>query len=192
MQAESSKVVLAENWKWIKNYKGKYKISNLGRVKSVPRAIMVSGGGTRISSPRYLKPAVCPSGHLYVCLCKNTVKHNHYIHRLVLEAFIGPCPDGMECRHFPDRDPTNNRLDNIQWGSRLCNSKDKEIHGTKNNGENNKVAKLTRKDVITIRKLRATGIPVHRISRLYPQVKYRAVLNASIGKTWSHLTSSVE
>lgn len=38
------------------------------------------------------------------------------VHRLVLEAFVGPCPEGMECRHG-DGDPGNNALTNLSWGT---------------------------------------------------------------------------
>src|SRR5436309_3088927 len=40
------------------------------------------------------------------------------VHRLVLEAFVGPRLPGMECRHL-DGNTKNNRLSNICWGSRL-------------------------------------------------------------------------
>jgi hypothetical protein len=45
----------------------------------------------------------------------------HKVHRLVLEAFVGPCPDGMECLHSPDATRTNNRLDNLRWGTHQDN-----------------------------------------------------------------------
>lgn len=43
-----------------------------------------------------------------------------YVHRLVLEAFTGPCPKGMECLHADD-DPTNNHLTNLRWGTHSDN-----------------------------------------------------------------------
>lgn len=52
-----------------------------------------------------------------------------YIHRLVLEAFVGPCPPGMECLHG-DRDTSNNFLWNLRWGTKQANSADTVIHGT--------------------------------------------------------------
>jgi hypothetical protein len=42
------------------------------------------------------------------------------VHHLVLEAFVGPCPEGMECLHGDDI-PDNNILSNLQWGTRLAN-----------------------------------------------------------------------
>lgn len=51
------------------------------------------------------------------------------VHRLVLEAFIGPCPDGMVGCHT-DGDPLNNRLDNLRWDTPSNNNRDKRAHGT--------------------------------------------------------------
>ncbi len=50
------------------------------------------------------------------------------VHRLVLEAFVGPCPPGMQCRHL-DGNPANNRLENLAWGTHAENAADKIRHG---------------------------------------------------------------
>lgn len=49
------------------------------------------------------------------------------VHRLVLDAFMGPCPAGHECRHL-DGNPVNNRLDNLCWGTPLENAADRKDH----------------------------------------------------------------
>lgn len=53
---------------------------------------------------------------------------NKYAHRLVLEAFVGPCPPGMETRHL-NGDPGDNRLVNLAWGTSSENSQDILLHG---------------------------------------------------------------
>jgi hypothetical protein len=45
------------------------------------------------------------------------------VHRLVLEAFVGPCPPGMLCCHG-DNDPGNNRLTNLRWDTPTANMED--------------------------------------------------------------------
>lgn len=54
------------------------------------------------------------------------------VHRLVLEAFVGPCPEGMEGCHG-DGDPTNNSLGNLRWDTATSNQLDKVRHGTHHN-----------------------------------------------------------
>lgn len=52
-----------------------------------------------------------------------------YVHILVLTAFYGPCPEGMEgCHH--DGDPLNNRLGNLRWDTHVGNVSDSIRHGT--------------------------------------------------------------
>jgi hypothetical protein len=43
--------------------------------------------------------------------------------RLVLEAFVGLCPAGMEACHFND-DPADNRLENLRWDTHSNNHYD--------------------------------------------------------------------
>lgn len=78
------------------------------------------------------------------------------IHTLVLEAFVGPRPNGLECRHL-DGNKLNNHISNLSWGTHLENANDKHSHGTSGIGENNTSAKLTTVDVLNIRTRYANG-----------------------------------
>lgn len=71
-----------------------------------------------------------PQGHLNVCLyyLAPDQKVNARIHSLVLEAFVGPRPDGMEGCHN-DGDPANNHLANLRWDTRAANNQDTLRHG---------------------------------------------------------------
>jgi hypothetical protein len=93
-----------------------------------------------------------------VNLCRKGIKFNFLVHRLVLEAFVGSCPDSFECCH-KDGNPLNNRLENLRWGSRSENRLDAVNHGTNNflRGELNVKAKLTWEEVRLIRRLYKTG-----------------------------------
>ena len=51
------------------------------------------------------------------------------IHQIVLEAFCGPCPDGMEVLHG-NGIRTDNRLSNLRYGTRSENNADSIRHGT--------------------------------------------------------------
>ncbi len=63
-------------------------------------------------------------GHLRV-----RIRGSHYpVHRLMLETFVGPRPEGYICRHL-DGDPTNNHLSNLCWGTPRENYDDTIRHG---------------------------------------------------------------
>jgi len=79
-----------------------------------------------------------------------------YVHRLVLEAFVGPCPEGMQCLH-DDGDTSNNRLPNLSWGTPLQNAADRERHGTVLRGCRDPKSKLTQGQVCEVFRLRRLG-----------------------------------
>lgn len=109
-------------------------------------------GGTKAvigAKWRQLKPASDRTGHLRVTLMPGRV--TVWVHRLVLEAFVGPCPEGMEACHFPDRNPGNNRVHNLRWDTRKHNQADRVLHGTDIRGEKHRRAKLTDEKVREIR-----------------------------------------
>lgn len=84
-------------------------------------SVSLSGKIKRNSSDRVLKPWKHKSGHLYVKLNKK-----YQVHHLVLDAFVGKRPRGLECRHI-DGNPTNNRASNLVWGTRAQNIEDYRI-----------------------------------------------------------------
>jgi len=88
--------------------------------------------------------------YLLVSLFKNSKQYICCVHRLVLETYVGECPENMECRHL-DGNLYNNKLKNLKWGTKSENSLDAVKHGThggfSNKGENQRQAKLTEEDV---------------------------------------------
>lgn len=101
-----------EIWKDIEGYEGLYQISNWGRVRS----LKYKGG----SKERILKPCISGRGYLYVSLCKNHKRKNHYIHRLVGKAFLDN-PDNLNEINHKDEDKKNNHANNIEWCDRKYN-----------------------------------------------------------------------
>jgi hypothetical protein len=124
-------------WLPVPGYEGLYEVSDEGCVRR---------------QGRILKTLAAPTGHLSVTLSKQSRKRQVSVHRLVLTAFVGPPPGGMEARHYPDRDPANNRLENLSWATRLVNVWDRREHGTDNTGERHGMAVLTWEAVRSIRK----------------------------------------
>jgi len=86
---------MAERWRAIGGYRGHYEVSDLGRVRALQ---FINGKGSRVlSEPRVLRIHQGGSKkYLYTSLRKNGQQRTHRIHRLVLEAFGGPPPSGME------------------------------------------------------------------------------------------------
>ena len=126
-------------------------------------------------------------GHLKVNLFRDDVLHQRTVHRLVLEAFVGPCPVGMECRHFPDRDPSNNNLTNLSWSSHQTNMDDRVLHATVPRGEDHHGARLTVKKVLEIRKMYASGdYSYHALATIF-KVATTNIRRIVKRETWKHV-----
>jgi hypothetical protein len=68
------------------------------------------------------------NGYFRVNLVRDGVNQSRAVHCLVLEAFVGPCPPGMEACHFPDPTRSNNNLSNLRWDTHTENMRDKYRH----------------------------------------------------------------
>ena len=91
------------------------------------------------------------------------------------------------CRHFPDRNPSNNRISNLQWGTRAENEADKEIHGTRLRGEQNGYCHYTQSQVMEVLLLHAAGHSQASIIRKtgIPQGQVHRFVHRQL---WKHLT----
>lgn len=103
---------MQEIWKDIKGYEGLYQISNLGRVKSLKRIEKFYHN----KEDKILKAAKCGNCYLKVILCKNNIKRNLMIHRLVAETFISNPENKVTVNHI-DGNKHNNCVDNLEWNS---------------------------------------------------------------------------
>jgi hypothetical protein len=166
-----------EIWKDIPGYEGAYQVSTHGRVKSLERIILLPSGRERKLKEKIIGHYDTVDPHYpTVCLHKNKNMKTYKIAKLVLLAFVGPCPPGMDSRHFPDRDHRNNHLINLQYGTRQENCADMKTHGTSWVGKRHSPeaiekmrksrkspnrrklhSKLNKFEVISARELYATG-----------------------------------
>lgn len=128
--------MIQEIWQSIDGYEGMYEVSDLGRVRSLDR---VDRRGRQWVG-KVLSPKVEKYGHLHVALSKDSEKTQINIHRLVMNAFVGPRPAGMEVRHL-DGNPKNNAVSNLAYGTTSENQLDRYEHGTRKVGEESHLAK---------------------------------------------------
>lgn len=108
------------NWRDVIGYEGLYRVSDTGLVMSIRRNRLMSLGTS-------------PQGYRTCAISRDGKPRRFMVHRLVLEAFVGPCPDGMETLHRNDI-PGDNRIENLRWGTHAENIEDMKRNGNFNSG----------------------------------------------------------
>lgn len=107
------------------------------------------------------------------------------VHRLVLEAFIGSCPVGMQGLHNDD-DQSNNKLRNLRYGTPAENTADSIRNGTYAFGSRKRANTITEADVPVIRRLAAEGWTQTAIARKYG-IYPSGISRLLSGKLWGHV-----
>ena len=118
---------MKEIWKDIQGYEGLYRVSNLGRVKSL-RSTHYNHkikSTVVVKREKILALATDTKGYLRVCLHKNNKANTQKVHRLVASAFIEN-PNNYPCVNHKDENKQNNNVDNLEW----CDSKYNCNYGT--------------------------------------------------------------
>jgi hypothetical protein len=121
-----------ETWKPIPGFEGRYEVSDLGNVRSVDRIIVDSNGYTRRRKGRPIRQRTprCNQGYCRIDISDSHQKvHAVLVHKAVVEAFLGPRPKGQDTRHL-NGIKTDNRLENLVYGTRSENIRDCLRHGT--------------------------------------------------------------
>ncbi len=182
---------MTEKWRRVVGVDA-YEVSDHGRVRS-----LVNTNSNPREVPLVLKPTVNRQGYKRVSLRVERRQRHRFVQHLVLEAFVGPCPPDMECRHL-DGDASNNRLRNLAWGTKQQNMADQRAHGTLAAGSKHyaKVrpellargsahgcAKLSEQEVADIR---TSGLSIGKLAKLYG-VHRRTIARAQRGERWRHV-----
>lgn len=118
---------MTEKWRAVPGWEGTYEVSDQGRVRSLPRSVRGGFTGHRLVLGRVLQPVKRTSGHRGVILTDGDRRERPGVHQLVARAFLGPCPNGHEVCHN-NGDPTDNRAENLRYGTRHENIMDAVKH----------------------------------------------------------------
>lgn len=108
------------------------------------------------------------------------------VHRLVADAFHGPCPKGQQVRHM-NGIPSDNSPDNLRYGTPLENADDRRRHGTYLGGSNHHGAKLSGGQAAAIRRRRRMGEKVADLARSFG-VSVSTIEGVIYGKTYKPVT----
>lgn len=130
------------------------------------------------------------AGRIHVSLHDNRRKNAYQtpVHKLVLEAFVGPRPEGMEACHS-DGNSLNNHASNLRWDTHLNNMADRTKHGTGCKWERVNTAVLNRFQVQEIRTLYASGSLQKDLAKRFG-VNTASLSAICRGKTWKNLPSN--
>jgi hypothetical protein len=159
-----------ERWLPVAGWETTHHVSDQGRVKRLGRYVTRTRYGkpwSRWEPEIILRPQrvnrVNKKPYLWINLKSQGRVRKVWIHRLVLEAFIGPCPIGMETLHANDI-ADDNRLENLCWGTHLQNQNQmsRNGHTTKQRKD---LARVTEAQVRAIRTAVGNGETQRSVAR---------------------------
>jgi len=171
--------LLFEQWIPVVGAEGRYEVSDAGRVRSVDRRVRLVARGTectRFAEGRVLQPGRSGAfGHVSVAIGRGG---SRMVHALVMAAFVGPRPPGMDVAHA-DGDGGNNCLTNLRYATRSENNRDVARRGD---------ARLTPADVARIRR-EAPTLPFGGKKRLALALGVSPSVVSSVlaGRSYAHV-----
>ncbi|MEY2703411.1 MAG: Deep-sea thermophilic phage [Bacteroidota bacterium] len=121
-----------------------------------------------------------------VGLARNGKQIDKYVHRLVLQAFVGDAPQGKPQAAHLDGNPFNNHISNLKWVDNKENQSHRIIHGTDGRGEKNSSSKINKKQAIEIIKRYSKGESSISIAKEYI-ISQGNVLGIATGRFWKHI-----
>jgi hypothetical protein len=178
---------LVEEWRAIPGFEGLYEVSDWGRVRSLDREIIQrdrwGGWFVKMCRGKVLAPGRSgQSGYASVHLSDGGKAKTKYVHLLVLAAFVGPRPAGLQGCHNRGI-AAGNKLSNLRYDTIAENQRDRVADGTDQLGEKNTQAKLTWPEV---HQIRASKLPGKELARQF-SVSFSQISHIRNGKRWAHV-----
>lgn len=146
-----------EVWKDIEGYEGKYKVSSLGKVKSLERYTSDTIGRKRKIKEKFLEPTKNIYGYYRVVLSKHGKQKGYRVHRLVAKMFIENPQNLPQVNHINGK-KTDNRVENLEW----ITNRDNVIHAYKNGLK--KVIRIPKKELEELYEVKK--MPIKKISKI--------------------------
>lgn len=169
-----------EVWRPVKGFEGRYEVSNLGRVKTIPHYVNHTNG-KRLVKERLRPLQKHNQGYLSVGLSSLS----RLVHRLVAQAFIAN-PKKLKFVNHKDGNKHNNCVENLEWCTRQENENHAFSTGLKNStGSNNAMSKLDEKKVYEI-KYKSHGKSTKFLSEKY-NVHMATIQRIIKGTIWKHV-----
>lgn len=165
-----------EEWREI--FDGLFAVSSLGQIKRIRAPYGRARLGLRIGD-------ITGGGYRRVLLSIDGKAKHYTLHRLIMLAFVGPCPEGKEVAHL-NGISTDCRLENLAYVTPSENSYQKVAHGTMPAGEKCHTHKLKEAEVLEIRRRLAAGEGLTALSREYG-VGLTAISQIRERRSWKHI-----
>ena len=188
-----------ENWKAVIGAAGRYVVSDYGNVRSLPHTVIRRDGRRMPVKGQLLNPVIQtqrskrgePKRYRAVWIRFDDGRQRwRGVAVMMLEAFVGPRPyPKAEARHLNDQS-LDDRLENLDWGSRLQNVRDAMLNGRIPNQRgisNNGRVKLTEADVVAICAARAVGGVTQRELAEQYGVSSSTIRDVITGRRWGHV-----
>ena len=178
-----------EVWARLPGYDN-YQVSNLGNVRTNRKRNRNAKGRDYRTVKAYRTDRRPGKDYYAFDACNDEGIKRFRLHRAVLLAFVGECPDGMEACHY-DGNRANNRLENLRWDTPTSNSSDQVRHGThvwlKENRGSVPWSKLTPEKVMDIKKLLKKGQLSQAGIALRYGVCQSTICRINTGQNWKAL-----
>lgn len=153
----------------------------LREIEEFPGAL-ISMNGDVYRNWKKKKTPVAKNGYPIAVFSVNNRSNSRYVHRMILEAFVGKCPPQHEALH-KNGIRTDSRLENLRWGTKKENFIDAIKHGTATIGTNNKQASFNKEQIKNIVEKQRKGMKKSEIAKEFG-VSRSTIYSLFSGKTY--------
>lgn len=167
---------MSEIWKKVINYENYYEVSNLGRIRSLYKNIIMKP--TSHYKTKYLQVGLRKPGEK---------RKTASLHRLIAEVFCEN-PKNKKVVNHKNGNKLDNRALNLEWVTKKENEEHAVKLGLRNDfiGENNISNKLKETEVLVIKEMLKNGISQSKIAKKF-NVSQSTISFINVGKIWNHL-----